>query len=80
MESNSDIMTIKTEYEKAMREVSALENALYEAKWKLERIKEDYQKTCDHDFIKEDDGDYHRPGYYYTCKHCHYFSRFPKKT
>ncbi len=35
------------------------------------------QKNCNHpEFYKEDDGDYHSPGYYYTCKVCGYFTRF----
>lgn len=34
------------------------------------------QQVCSHEFIEESDGDYHKPGYYYTCKHCAYFTRY----
>jgi hypothetical protein len=60
---------------------------LYEARSRvaeLERevtkMEAELQSVCSHDFIAEDDGDYHRPGYYYTCAHCNYFTRFrPEK-
>lgn len=34
------------------------------------------QEICNHEFIKESDGDYHKPGYYYTCKKCDYFTMY----
>lgn len=34
------------------------------------------KKQCPHDeFYKEDDGDYHSPGYYYTCTVCGFFTK-----
>lgn len=33
------------------------------------------QEMCTHDFVAESDGDYHKPGYYYVCKSCKYFTR-----
>lgn len=45
-------------------------------KKKMEQEVEKLQKECSHEeFYKEDDGDYHRPGYYYTCKLCGYFTK-----
>ena len=33
------------------------------------------QMTCRHEeFMAEDNGDYHKPGYYYTCAKCGYFT------
>lgn len=32
------------------------------------------QETCSHNFIREDNGDMHRGGYYYTCSHCGFFT------
>jgi hypothetical protein len=33
------------------------------------------QAICIHDFEGEDDGDHHRARWYYTCKHCRFFTR-----
>ena len=50
-------------------------------KTQMEKEINTLQKQCSHDeFYKEDDGDYHRPGYYYTCKVCGYFTRFRPNT
>lgn len=42
--------------------------------WKTEQVYKEklriLQQSCSHEFIKEPNHDYHRPGYYYTCKHC----------
>lgn len=32
------------------------------------------QKICQHDYVKEYDGDYHRPSYYHVCKVCNHFA------
>ena len=37
------------------------------------------QETCQHEYMRESDGDYHKPGYYYTCKRCDYFTRYTPK-
>ena len=33
------------------------------------------QNMCTHDYVQTDDGDYHRPSYYYVCKICNHFTR-----
>lgn len=45
----------------------------------LEKETKSLQNICQHEFIKESDGDYHKPGYYYTCKRCDYFTRYNPK-
>jgi hypothetical protein len=45
----------------------------------LEIEKKKLQNICQHKFIKESDGDYHKPGYYYTCKKCDYFTMYNQK-
>ena len=42
----------------------------------LEKETKVLQDTCQHEFIKEPDGDYHKPGYYYICKKCDYFTMY----
>lgn len=67
--------------------IVTLKNDLYIAKChvrdleeKLHKEQKVLQKVCTHDFIKEDTGDYHNGGYYYTCKHCDYFTRIKPKS
>ena len=45
----------------------------------LEKETKSLQNVCQHEFIRESDGDYHKPGYYYTCKKCDYFTRYNPK-
>lgn len=42
----------------------------------LEKETKMLQDICQHEFIRESDGDYHKPGYYYTCKKCDYFTMY----
>lgn len=46
---------------------------------RLKEEKEVLQEICErdqlHEYIGERDDDYHRPGWYYTCKHCGHFTR-----
>jgi hypothetical protein len=52
-------------------EIDTLQNSLYEKKTKLEIEKKLLKNICTHpNFIKEDNCDYHKPGYYYTCSTC----------
>lgn len=48
-------------------------------KQELEEETKILQNICEHEFIRESDGDYHKPGYYYTCKKCDYFTRYTPK-
>lgn len=48
-------------------------------KHELEKETKMLQDICQHEFIRESDGDYHKPGYYYTCKKCDYFTRYNPK-
>lgn len=45
-------------------------------KQELEKETKILQDSCEHEFIRESDGDYHKPGYFYTCKKCDYFTRY----
>ncbi len=43
----------------------------------LDKEVDSLQKQCPHEeYYREDDGDYHSSGYYYTCKVCGYFTRY----
>ena len=64
----STIAYLKTALNDAKSQVVFLEKA-------LENTQREFQKSCTHDFIAEDDGDYHSPGYYFTCERCNYFTR-----
>lgn len=36
----------------------------------LAKKKEEMKVICIHEYRREDDGDYHRPRYYYICSRC----------
>jgi hypothetical protein len=56
-------------------------NHLYKSKQYQYKIElEKLQQICQHEFIRESDGDYHKPGFYYTCKKCDYFTRYTPNT
>lgn len=38
----------------------------------LREARERLQQTCNHTFIRESDGDYHKPRFYYICSECQY--------
>jgi hypothetical protein len=53
------------------KELLDLENACALKREELARKVVELQKVCQHDiYIAEDNGDYHNPGYCYTCKNC----------
>ena len=55
--------------------VEALELTKKKIQMELDNEVAVLQQTCDHkEFIAEDNGDYHKPGYYYTCTCCNYFT------
>lgn len=61
---------LKTEVMNAHRILQKLEDELKKEKNML-------QSMCSHeDFWADDNGDYHKPGYYYTCKCCGYFTNY----
>jgi len=68
---------IVTNLRKRCSELSA---ELHKVKQELEKEEKDLQLVCDHEFVAEDDEDYHSPSYYYTCVVCDYFTRFRPKT
>jgi hypothetical protein len=39
-------------------------------KYELEKQMRVLQEVCQHNFIRESDGDYHKPSFYYICKTC----------
>jgi hypothetical protein len=63
--------------------VRDLRKRLYEARDHVRMMEADLkgeeerlQSVCNHDYVAEDNGDYHRPGYYYTCSICNHFTCF----
>jgi hypothetical protein len=65
--------------------VSHLEDVIFHMKSgirELEVLKElkeaQLKELCEkrgHDFLVEPDDDYHKPGWYYTCRHCNYWTK-----
>lgn len=62
------------------RELLLLKIEYNNKKEELEQELKILQDICEHEFIRESDGDYHKPGFYYTCKHCDYFTRYKPNT
>jgi hypothetical protein len=61
------------------KDVTKLKMLYISYKKELEKETTVLQDICKHEYIRESDGDYHKPGYYYTCKKCDYFTRFTPK-
>lgn len=49
------------------------EDKVHQLKQEWKAALEEWQRVCSHEYQREDNGDYHKPGYYYTCKHCAHF-------
>lgn len=57
--------------------VEELRSRLCDLEHELARETKRLQRECDHEeYDVESDGDVHRPGKYYTCKQCGYFTKF----
>jgi hypothetical protein len=70
MENLQRIQQLKNELNLAREKVMCIETEL------KEEI-ETFQRNCPHDeMLAERDGDYHKPGFYYTCTVCEYFTRY----
>jgi septal ring factor EnvC (AmiA/AmiB activator) len=52
--------------QKIIERIGELQRQLAEEREKLERAR----ARCEHQWVREDNGDYHRPGYYYVCRVC----------
>lgn len=50
------------------------EHELHAMRDELGQLERQLQRVCQHEFIATDNGDYHKPGYYYTCKKCQFWS------
>lgn len=79
MESQtSSISQVSPTLEDTYQSVKLLENKINETRKYLTDLTEKYDehmciltKLCPHEcYTAYDDGDYHRPGYYYVCKLC----------
>ena len=73
--------------EQAVDRVNALKTQLGELRTKCREVEdqlnkevETLQRMCTHNYEAEDDGDYHRPSYYYVCTVCNHFTRNKKQT
>ncbi len=73
MPSFEDQYAVVKDLRKRYRQLST---EMHKIKQDLEQEEKTLQKICDHEFVAEDDGDYHSPSYYYTCVVCDYFTRF----
>lgn len=62
-------------------EIHVLRTRLHTLQSELLKTLKYYQEECGkqgHEYVAENNGDYHNPGYYFTCKHCeHFTSRRP---
>lgn len=61
------------------KDVRKLKMMYITMKEELDKETTKLQEICQHEYIRESDGDYHKPGYYYTCKRCDYFTRYTPK-
>lgn len=60
-------------------DIEALHNIIGNKKNELKKAIVKLENICDHQFIAENNGDYHKPGYYYTCSICKYWTnRIPQ--
>lgn len=65
------------------QQASSLDDTLQALKALLKREQNTLQKMCaehGHEFEAEDNGDCHSPGYYYTCKHCRYWTNIKPRS
>ncbi len=76
MDLNSQINFIKT----LETTINEQESKLHQMKTMLHQCRLKCMNACGetnegHCYIKERDGDYHSPGWYYTCSRCGFFAR-----
>jgi len=72
----------KNDFDNQIKLVKDLKEKMYnnkilikELENKIEIEEKKLQNLCtDHDFIAEDNNDYHRSGYYYICSKCNYMT------
>lgn len=70
-------------FEEQNKLVKDLKNEVYrlsylynQSKCKLKTEIEKLQTMCEHNYIAEPNGDYHKPGYYYVCEKCEHFTMY----
>jgi hypothetical protein len=56
------------------KDIESLNTSLKEKQNQLKTAIKDLQSVCEHDFFAEHNGDYHKPGWYYTCSICNYWT------
>jgi hypothetical protein len=57
-------------------EVMELESNLKSKKKELEVAEINLRSICTHDYYAEDNGDYHKPGWYYVCSICNHWTNY----
>ncbi len=65
--------------QKIKKLIHEYEDALTYERKKMKIEQDILQELCNergHAYVAEDNGDYHRPGYYYTCKCCGFFTTY----
>jgi hypothetical protein len=83
MDNNTHVCSFEEQYTK----VKTLMHQIREAKEVLRVLEEELayeknalQNACSHQFVLEDDGDYHRPTYYQVCTTCSFTQPYiPKR-
>lgn len=53
-------------------DINSISNFLASKKKKLRKAYISLHQCCSHEFQRESDGDYHKPGFYYICYKCHF--------
>jgi hypothetical protein len=76
---DNEIKTQLLKIETLNKELDTLKKRTDDLRYELIKEQNYLKDICIHDFIKESDGDYHKPGYYYVCKICKYLTRAPRK-
>lgn len=56
------------------KQLRAAETCVVTLKTMIKEETKQLQDMCEHEFLAERDGDCHSPGWYYTCKHCAFFT------
>jgi hypothetical protein len=61
-------------------EIFEIQSNLNSKKKELEVAEINLRAICKHDYYAEDNGDYHKPGWYYVCSICKHWTNYrPEK-
>lgn len=57
-------------------EIIKIQSNLKNKKKELELAENNLRSICEHDYYAEDNGDYHKPGWYYICSICKHWTNY----